>query len=287
MSDQNVPNRINLTVNSAQKIPLIDGINSRDERWLVIDLSIKNGGFRNGIFIKKNNFVLLDPIANRNFSPTTKHVHVDNLWTDKRIPLNGKQQGEIVFDTPISPDTYIIIINDDNGIALGQTDIKTITAREYSPHVSDENKALMGSQNLSFVVDRLTTPDKTLSFMREAFTVDPYRSGWVSFTPEEFLLKRKGDCKDFATFFSYVLSRHGYDAKVVGLHYNDTQGGHVVSIFKDTDGQLKYMSNDKLNGFRKVNSLDDLVQMEKKRLGANLNVTVLPAGSVNTCPYCT
>ena len=286
MSDQNVPYRINLTVNSAQKIQLIGGTNSRDERWLVIDLSIKNSGFKDGILIKKNNFVLMDPKNNLNFSPTTNGVHVDGLWTDKRIPLNGNQQGEIVFDTPISPDTYILIINDNNGIALGQTDIKTIPAREYTPHVSDENKALMGSRNLSFVVDRLTTPEKTLSFMREAFMEDLDHSGWISYTPEEFLLKRKGDCKDYATFFSYVLSRHGYDAKVVGLHYNDTPGGHVVSIFKDTDGQLKYMSNDKLNGFRKVNSLDDLVQMEKKRLGANLNVTALPAGSVNTCPYC-
>lgn len=132
VSERNMPYRINLTVNSAKKISFIDGINSRDERWLVIDLSIKNGGFRNGIIIKKNNFVLMDPIANRSFSPSTKPVHVGNLWTDKRIPLNGNQRGEIVFDTPISPDTYILIINDDNGIALGETDIKTVRVSEYT-----------------------------------------------------------------------------------------------------------------------------------------------------------
>ena len=54
---------------------------------------------------------------------------------EKRISFNGNQQGEIVFDTPISPDTYILIINDDNGIALGQTDIKTVRASEYTPLV--------------------------------------------------------------------------------------------------------------------------------------------------------
>ena len=121
--------------------------------------------------------------------------------------------------------------------------------------------------------------------MRTAFTFETHGT-FISYSPEEFLKIKKGDCKDYATFFSYVISRHGYYAEIVDLHYIGKKGGHVVVIFKDDDGELKYMSSDKLNGFRSVISLDDLVQKEETRLGEKLNVTVSPPGTTNVCPYC-
>jgi hypothetical protein len=89
-------------------------------------------------------------------------------------------------------------------------------------------------------------------------------------------------CKDYATFFSYVIARHGYYAEMVtftSARYN----GHVVTIFKDEDGQFQYQSNEKLMG--KVSSIDDLLQKEMKRLGYRtiIRYKVLPPGSVNVC----
>jgi hypothetical protein len=163
--------------------------------------------------------------------------------------------------------------------------VGTVRAGDYSRHVSDENRELIESQNVSFVVDRLTTPGKTLSFLREAITFEVH-GRWVSYTPEEFLAKKRGDCKDYATFFSYVLARHGYTTEIISLRY-DGNWGHVVVVFRDDDGQLKYMSSDKMNGFRKANSVEDVVEQEKKRLGkTSLTYRILPAGSVDMCPGC-
>lgn len=285
ISDEDQQQKINLTINRAQKIPMIQGTGPDNGVWLVIDLSINNTGFSDGIRIKKGNFILIDPIDQRNFTPARYHLHISNPWNENIIDLNKEQNGEIFFNTPVSPNSYSLVINDDNGSALARCDVQTVKVREYTPFASEELTTITSIQNLSSLVDQLTTPQKTLDYMRTAFTFETHGT-FISYSPEEFLKIKKGDCKDYATFFSYVISRHGYYAEIVDLHYIGKKGGHVVVIFKDDDGQLKYMSSDKLNGFRSVISLDELVQKEETRLGEKLNVTVSPPGTTNVCPYC-
>lgn len=285
ISAEDQQQKINITINRAQKISMIRGIAPVNGVWLVLDLSINNSGFSDGIRIKKDNFILTDQNDQRNFTPSSYRLLISNRWNENIIPLNKEQDGEIIFNTPISPNIYSLVIIDKNSTALARCDVETVKVRDYIPFASDELKTITSIQNLSLLVEQLTTPQKTLDYMRTAFTFETHGT-FISYSPEEFLKIKKGDCKDYATFFSYVISRHGYYAEIVDLHYIGKKGGHVVVIFKDDGGQLKYMSSDKLNGFRSVNSLDELVQKEETRLGEKLNVTVSPPGTTNVCPYC-
>jgi len=110
-------------------------------------------------------------------------------------------------------------------------------------------------------------------------------------------MEGKGDCLSYANFFSYVLAQHGYDVKKVSFKYH-AQGvrlGHVVALFTDSDGQLKYATTPDLTVFRNVSSVDDLIVQEKKRLGIIQldiknceencveNFMIIPVEDTNSC----
>ncbi len=131
----------------------------------------------------------------------------------------------------------------------------------------------------------LDTPSKVLSYMRSNFTF-VFHDGCISYAPEEFFSLRAGDCKDYATFFSYILAQHGFYAEIVTFTWYDQGGqrnGHVVTIYRDTDGALRYQSNDDRLG--PVDSVDDLLSQEASRLNASRmgGHRVLPAGTTNVC----
>ena len=105
ISAEDQQQKINLTINRAQKIPMIQGTGPDNGVWLVIDLSINNTGFSDGIRIKKGNFILIDPIDQRNFTPARFHLHISNPWNENIIVLNKEQNGEIFFNTPVSPNS--------------------------------------------------------------------------------------------------------------------------------------------------------------------------------------
>jgi len=134
------------------------------------------------------------------------------------------------------------------------------------------------------VVAQLNTPTKLSNHLRSAYQFT-FHSGCVSYWPEEFYNLRKGDCKDYATFASYVLARHGFYAEIVSfkLYFeNGTNDGHVVVVYRDVDGRLRYMSNGKIEG--EVTSISDLLSREAQRANATVGPhIVLPAGTINVC----
>jgi hypothetical protein len=146
---------------------------------------------------------------------------------------------------------------------------------------------LLDSKNFSYVVENLDTPVKAAQYTQNKFIFESHGK-CTSYSPEEFFKEIKGDCKDYATFLSFLLAEHGYDAKMVAFKYFEDDGhreAHVVTLFMDTDGKMKYATTPDVTRFREVNSVDDLLAKECFRLGVNsvANYTVLPAGSVNAC----
>ena len=144
----------------------------------------------------------------------------------------------------------------------------------------------LSSRNFSYIVENLDTPVKAAQYTQKKFIFETHGK-CTSYSPEEFFMVTRGDCKDYATFLSYLLAEHGYDAKIVAFKYfkGSNRNAHVVTLFTDTDGKMKYATTPDVTLFREVNSVDDLLAKECKRLGVNsvANFTVLPAGSVDAC----
>jgi hypothetical protein len=279
-----VEQKLNVTIHSAQKVRMIQGISPDNTRaWVIVDLSIENRGFPGGLALERNAIVLVNPATGQMYFPEPYKVHmIVDQWTWKPIAYNTTKRGEVLFVTNLSPDSYVLSINEVSGNPLYRTSIQTVRYREYHHTVSDTVRELDDSSNFTAVVHQLATPEKTLQYMTDTF-IFTYHFGLISYPAEEFFQIRKGDCKDYAKFFSYVLDQHGYYAEIVSIRYSGH--GHSVTIFKDDDGQLKYQSSDKMNGFRNVSSLDDLLQKETDRSNAGpiLRYKVLPAGSTNMC----
>ncbi len=139
--------------------------------------------------------------------------------------------------------------------------------------------------DLDTAVAGLMTPDDVLAYMMWHLPYE-YHDGCVSYTPEEFLVVGKGDCKDYATFFSHILEEHGYYSEIVSFSYDlesEPWLGHVVTLFRDDDGLLWYQSN--FDRFGPVETVRDVLESEKERLGATQirMYAVNPAGSTYVC----
>ena len=66
--------------------------------------------------------------------------------------------------------------------------------------------------SLAEIVAMLDTPEKVVTFMNSHFE-PKYHHAWISYSAEEMLEIRKGDCKDWAQFAAYALAQNGYRAK--------------------------------------------------------------------------
>lgn len=152
---------------------------------------------------------------------------------------------------------------------------------------------LLESNDFAYVVKNLDTAEKAAAYTKEKFTFYD-RKTCVGHTANEFFTTGQGDCLSYANFFSYVLAQHRYDAKKVSFKYHDDKGtslGHVVTLFTDKDGQLKYATTPDLRVFRNANSVEDLIAHEQTRLGikqldmrnGNPNFVTIPVEDTRSC----
>jgi len=151
---------------------------------------------------------------------------------------------------------------------------------------------ILDSTDFAYVVENLDTAEKTAAYTKEKFTFYD-RKTCIGQTPSEFFTERKGDCLSYANFFSYVLSQHGYDVKKVSFKYHEggNAWGHVVTLFTDRDGQLKYVTTPDQRVFRNVSSIDDLIAKEQTRLeiptldikNGKPNVVTIAVGDLSSC----
>ena len=133
----------------------------------------------------------------------------------------------------------------------------------------------------SEVVNQLDTPEKLLEYMKDNFT-GAYHEGHISYPPEEFFNIKEGDCKDLATFGSYVLDQHGYEVKIMCVKLSgELKGQHALTYFRDKDDTLKYITNNMCNiEIIKVESVEEILACETERLGCEITkYGFVPAGS--------
>ena len=190
----------------------------------------------------------------------------------KEVPMTAGSSKVITFS----------LVKDSAGTyEIGVGGLKsTLIVREEAEPVVEK------SDNFTETVALLDTPEKLVDFMNKNFSYE-YHEGHISYPVEEFFHIRKGDCKDFVTFSSYILEQQGYEAKIVFFrHIKDgTEGGHAVTLFRDKDGKLKYIQS-QLKGFvaLEVESIEDCLIQEEERLDARvLSYGIIPAGE--TCVW--
>ena len=193
--------------------------------------------------------------------------------------------GEMVFTTQENTKDLTLRCTDARQTTVYLTqDLGNLPYVEYPP--SKLTPDVLASKNFTYVVEQLDTPEKVTQYAKAKFTYGMH-GRCMAIPPEEFFTLQQGDCKDYSAFISYVLSIHGYDAKVFAFHYRDmaAQQGHAVALFTDTDGKLKYASTPDVSIIRTVSSVDDLLAKEIVRLDASKidAYSIYPAGSLQGC----
>ena len=137
------------------------------------------------------------------------------------------------------------------------------------------------SLTFSEVVNQLDTPEKLLEYMKDNFT-EAWHEGHISYSPEVFFNIKEGDCKDLATFGSYVLYQHGYEVKIMCVKLSgELIGQHALTYFRDKDDKLKYITNNMRNiEIIEVESVEEILACETERLGCEITeYGFVPAGS--------
>lgn len=107
---------------------------------------------------------------------------------------------------------------------------------------------LASPNSLDQVVETVNTPRAVARFMKEEFifTEDPKPFGREDYwqAPEEFLVRRKGDCEDYALLTQALLERLGFEAFVFSL-YGERGYAHTVTVFKEK-GRYHLINQDRL-----------------------------------------
>jgi len=272
---------LNVIIHSAQKTTKIQDTHPLPGNiYVVINMTIENLADTEPFVANENTVDITGG------GPMTQKIYdrVANPFYWGSIPPKTSRTGEIVFGVKDSTNQFTLTLLDEKKQVLLTKPIGTISTGPYIPYLDDPG--LLSATNFSSVIETLDTPEKAAEYADAKFTFI-YHDGCISYPPEEFFHLEKGDCKDYATFLSYVLAHHGYDAQIVAFKYfkDGKRNGHVVTLFKDTDGSMYYMTTPAVSTLRAVISVEDLLKKECSRLTIPTiaNYTVVPAGSLDTC----
>ncbi len=272
---------VHLTINSALKTTKIKDSNPLPGNiFVVINMTINN-------LQEKEPFVANEKTVDiTGGGPMTQKIYdrLSNPFYWGTIPPQGSRTGEVVFGVKETTGSFTITLLDEKGNTILSKPVGTINEGPYTPSL--DNPALLKSSDFNSVVKSLDSAQKASEYTDARFTF-VYHEGCRSYSPEEFFRLGNGDCKDYATFLSYVLAKHGYDTKIVSFKYfvDGTRKGHVVTLFTDQDGAMYYMTTPDVSIMRSVTSVDNLLQKECARLKVPTiaNYTVLQAGTQDTC----
>jgi hypothetical protein len=272
---------LKVIIHSVQKTTKIQDTNPLPGNiYVVINMTIENLADSEPFVANENTIDITGG------GPMTQKIYdrVANPFYWGSIPPGSSKTGEIVFGVKESTNQFTLTLLDEKKHVIVTIPIGTISTGPYLPSIG--NTDLLSATNFSSVIESLDTPQKAAEYADARF-IFTYHDGCMSYPPEEFFRIGKGDCKDYATFLSYALAHHGYDAQIVAFKYfkDNKRNGHVVTFFKDTDGSMYYMTTPAVSKMRWVTSIDDLLQKECSRLGIPTiaNYTIVPAGSVDTC----
>jgi len=95
------------------------------------------------------------------------------------------------------------------------------------------------------VVDRLNDPYLLSRYMLDNFNF-VYHPGEIPYSPQYFFKTQKGDCKDYAKFATFCLTRAGYKAKTIVIPLTPHES-HVISVYTE-DNEFFAIDNGKIRG---------------------------------------
>lgn len=272
---------LNVVIHSAQKTMKIQDTNPLPGNiFVVINMTIENLADSESFVANENTIDITGG------GPMTQKIYdrLANPFYWGSIPPGSSKTGVMVFGVKESTNQFALTLLDQKKRVMLTVPIGTLSTGPYLPSMG--NADLLSETNFSSVIESLDTPQKATEYADARFIFTKHGT-CISYPPEEFFRLGKGDCKDYATFLSYVLAHHGYDAQIVAFKYfkDNTRNGHVVTVFKEADGSMYYMTTPAVSKIRGVTSIDDLLHKECSRLGipAIANYTIIPAGSVDTC----
>jgi len=280
---QNTP-PIHVTIHSAFKTTKIRGEVPRPGNiFVVMDMTIENLADPEAYSFDETHV----SISGGNLLPQMVYTQLTNPIYYGPIPPEEKRSGEVVFgEWPENTQIFTLKFLNKRAEVIFTQELGNLELKDYASSLVPS--ALLDSKNFSYVAENLDTPLKIAQFADAKFSYE-YHDGCSSYPPEEFFHKTLGDCKDYSTFLSSILAQHGYDSKMVAYkgYIDGKRTAHVVVLFTDTDGRLKYATLPDVGVFRDVNSIDDLLAKECSRMGipAISNYTVYPAGSLDPCIY--
>ena len=129
-----------------------------------------------------------------------------------------------------------------------------------TPPFSATQPAIDQQNSLDQLAQRYNTPKSIAAFLKQSFTFSEdqqifgERDRWQA--PEEFLIRKVGDCEDYALLAKALLERNGLQAFVFSV-YGEEGYAHTVAVFVDGNGQYNLLNQDRVR-FVKATSLTDL-----------------------------
>lgn len=116
------------------------------------------------------------------------------------------------------------------------------------------------TRQISQLANSYKTPQAIAAFLRTEFTFkrDEELFGETDHwqTPQEFAMRRVGDCEDYALLAQALLRAQGIQADVFSLLGEDGYA-HTVSVFVDTDGRYAVINQGRLQRYR-AQSLEEV-----------------------------
>ncbi len=276
---------VNVTLNSIIRTNLIHGAHPLDNTvFIVVDITLENHRLENYSFTPS--MIKLNKHAPHNEKMVGR---LENPVSFGPVPPGGTVQGEVIFGVWEVAQELTLELHDADGSVLFSKRINEGPLTGYSTAKSEKLQDLMKNTDFSDVVRQLDTPLLAAQYINERFTYYDHHDG-RGYPPEEFFVTRKGDCCEFSWFFAYVLKAHGVDASMVSFKYYNTEGeydGHVVTVFTEKDGQLRYATIPDLTKFRNASSIDDVLAQEKARMNFRelISYRIHQPLSTDSCHY--
>ena len=90
------------------------------------------------------------------------------------------------------------------------------------------------------LIEELDTPEKICRYMVDSFEYEAHL--FVTLTPYQLYLTKKGDCDDLSTFSVYFANYHNYETYQIQIYFENSIFFHTIAIYKENN-KYNYSSN--------------------------------------------
>ena len=81
------------------------------------------------------------------------------------------------------------------------------------------------------LIQELDTPEKICQYMTDNFESEEHP--YITLTPYQLYIIRKGDCNDYSTFSVFIANYHGYETYQIKIFYKNNNYKHMLAVYKE------------------------------------------------------